>query len=203
MSTRYVWGKYSETRVIGYIGSQYQDYMSNNESLKNGFTLYYSDSYEFDGDTVSLTNPSNRWVTGLFTIPASKYFMLNSPKYTTTVNSTFYSDLGHLFRGNAEGTSQVGSNSLLNGNRYPAVYIDVTNFGFKVARGTLQSYVSSASDGQYPADGVSGNSYVSAHSLHLSRTIPRRKIHQYQPIQGIVLAVSYGEGLGHFDETAA
>ena len=70
-------------------------------------------------------------------------------------------------------------------------------------KGASQGYASSATDGQYPADGVSGNVYVSAHSLHLSRTIPRRKIHQYQPIQGIVLAVSYGEGLGHFDETAA
>ena len=69
-------------------------------------------------------------------------------------------------------------------------------------KGTLQGYASSATDGQYPQDGVSGNSYVSAHPLPLSRPIPRRKIHQYQAIQGIVLAVSYGEGFGHFDETA-
>lgn len=70
-------------------------------------------------------------------------------------------------------------------------------------KGDLQGYASSATDGAYPADGVSGNVYVSAHPLPLSRPIPRRKIHQYQAIQGIVLAVSYGEGLGHFDEAAA
>lgn len=94
------------------------------------------------------------------------------------------------------------SEEVSNGN-YVVVIDDATADGYEVSiiydqKGELQGYVSSATDGAYPADGVSGNVCLSKRSPSFSL-----KVHQDQPVQSVFLSITDRERFRHFDKAAA
>lgn len=205
MSTRYVWEKYGiESKSVLKKGS-YQDYntlsfVDNDKIEDNGLPVYYSNEYSVNDGVVTLISPQ------------TKYVKLGS-SYNYIPNGNVFSTSGEYENVNIADIYLSGQQTQVSlipeGSGHPNQYAVMGNLYYlpsvssEQEKGSLTGYASSATDGAYPADGVSGNVCVSKRPPILSRTIPRRKINQYQPIQGIVLAVSYGEGLGHFDETAA
>lgn len=80
----------------------------------------------------------------------------------------------------------------------PGVEFYKHEYALTDAKGTLQGYVSSAVDGQYPSDGVSGNVCLSKRSLSFSL-----KVHQDQPVQRVFLSITDRERFRHFDKAAA
>ena len=100
---------------------------------------------------------------------------------TGTVSTFVYNATGVSY-------SYDGEHASVNGN----------NFSLPLSKGTFQSYVSSASNGQYPQDGVSGNVCLSKRSPSFPL-----KVHQDQPVQRVFLSITDRERFRHFDKAAA
>ena len=150
MSTRYVWERYSTNQKIGTGPFQAGPLNITIDSSQTQGHYYYY------GDT--FTNNGNT-----VTIPIAdgrgKQCASDGP------SSIRYTNLPQNTGPNLRATLELY-------NYYKLEWVDV--------KGSLQGYASSATDGQYPADGVSGNVYVSKRSP-LSHSSPAAKSTRTRP----------------------
>lgn len=172
MSTRYVWERYSTNQKIG--TGPFQAGPLNitiDSSQTQGHYYYYGDTFTNNGNTVTIPiadgrgkqcasdGPSSIRYTNL---PQNTYGVFRIQMYD--VPSEISADISEVFY--ASTNTQVKNTTGWSGpnlratlelyNYYKLEWVDV--------KGSLQGYASSATDGQYPADGVSGNVSLFAHT---------------------------------------
>ena len=173
MSTRYVWGKYSISNDL-YTGVERADYGIGNMRVAVGSKIYSNlsvdpETGEFSpgGNSIEL-NYSTPYG---FTVDASIYPYLLAQRgpngmealgvYDDTDTHFFWTGSDHEtgFKVLSARKNEFGEWETQDNLRFwKAVKGDT--------KGTLLGYVSSSVDGQYPQDGVSGNSCVSKRLTH-------------------------------------
>lgn len=200
MSTRYVWGKYGiESKSVLKKGS-YQDYstlsfVDNDKVENNGLPVYYSNEYSVIDGVVTLISPQTKYVktdSSYNYIPNGNVFSTSGEYENVDIADIYLSGPQtqvSLFPG---GSSRPNQYAVM-GNLYylPSV-------SSEQEKGDLQGYASSATDGAYPADGVSGNVCLSKRSPSFPL-----KVHQDQPVQRVFLSITDRERFRHFDKAAA
>lgn len=163
MSTRYVWGKYnlrySTTRGYGNFDHTIREITNNNITK----TLYYATSTRFSGNTLSLVDPSsitlnavNNGIRNPWIPESGLYVMVGKSSFSFTYDGTSVVDYSCFITGK-NSKVYVERDSPSSG-QHTVWFANCDNYGIYCSK-TLQGYASSATDAQYPADGVSGNSW--------------------------------------------
>ena len=159
MSTRYVWGKYDITQKY-----------EKNTTIVTVANLINSRQDDIYANSIYSENPEN----GTFRSGGSGTILpvenTSRPYIVDTGREPNYGDGNIMYEKKDDGwwrMSGIGRFQCY-ATRYdnPGVEFYKHEYALTDAKGTLQGYVSSATDGQYPSDGVSGNSYVSKRLTH-------------------------------------
>ena len=163
MSTRYVWGKYavSNKEVVkdnySYETLSERTYEPSERKDEN-YTFSHYGSYSVGGNgSISLSGLSS---TSCYLpskssdaesgVPIGRYFLRNNTLYRTANWSGTGTARLKMSRSYSGGLERL----------FIGIY-SVDLLEVSVVKGDFQSYTSSASDGQYPSDGVSGNVWFS------------------------------------------
>lgn len=210
MSTRYVWAKYSIDSIVNianraeavrgievtrdvlewhenstgeripervrYSKVVYDDlYVNSNGNIGGtGGTTYYSDEYDDGVGSGGITLGKSGYIQkGTSSYNRGLWYKIESGEWIDIIWASDFSN----------------PSTLTNGCRRATVSQE---------KGSLTGYASSATDGAYPADGVSGNVCLSKRSPSFSL-----KVHQDQPVQRVFLSITDRERFRHFDKAAA
>lgn len=163
MSTRYVWGKYSvEKNAIlqrgGYNGTEVD--LATHVNVP--FTIYSAKEITLNNNgTVTFKNPVQH------SVSIENQYRINADEFVAY--STYsYLNLSNVFWGSPDGSSYVSPGWVQSPTVYAfaGIYGGVysSTIGYEDIKGSLTGYASSATDGQYPSDGVSGNLSLFAHT---------------------------------------
>lgn len=179
MSTRYVWGRYSIVNSLGYD----PDSLENPRIIQTGayFNSYivYADLEDctLNGTQITFSNANVLEVTGSLnaSVPAGHYFIYSQDG---TANITV--PISNVFFAGPRLSASISLQST-GGGRYNVVVYNSCLAQITPVQGTLQGYISSASSGAYPQDGVSGdywyeyqgNDNIDAASVGYSTLEPR------------------------------
>lgn len=162
MSTRYVWGKYGTIPVVSRNPDSYWAGIRGLPGAENldepmGYCVVYKNINDvtLNGSYIQVTGGTALYDNsiGKFApIPANSIFFYSEDEKTTT--SVFLNDVL---------CSPPDRTSSVDVSEYKDHYWMTANWTYLPTisnkKGDLQSYVSSSVDGQYPQDGVSGNSW--------------------------------------------
>ena len=203
MSTRYIWSKNGVSIGVSLGSPGYNDYTVTTLHCEEGNPIgeWYV-NYSKNIETKRLSNGDLQWslsddrerqegtitrigASGRVTKDMSGYYWTSYgiSGYGGTVEFTL-SDPGNYPAGTYWMTYATGDN--------------VREVILNNIKGDLQGYTSSATDGAYPADGVSGNVCLSKRSPSFPL-----KVHQDQPVQRVFLSITDRERFRHFDKAAA
>lgn len=146
MSTRYVWGKYS-------VNTTYKETTALTDSARVYSTPYVSNNYTNSGGTYTFNNGTNTTQ-----MEEDTQYNTGTFPYCMSGRSSNFLYLDN----NSSMCFWWYSEGVLRLRRLDQTfaYFTMKQKTPEQSKGTLQGYASSATDGQYPQDGVSGNSYV-------------------------------------------